>query len=604
MTKSIVVVHGVGSPELGSEIAKIADAIRDPDSLMRMSYIRSNKKDVPVGELTHKGETIRLYEMNWSHTFDTASSAKHTLGQVFRLVFATAQIAQAGWLDQTSENRNHVAGPSLVGLLYHWILVAITIWAPVLAATVIVTEILKDDYPLPAVLIAACVGVLVGLAAYLLRSVDSLAASLGCIWAAAITVIGVLVALGPLNREMLSDYVTKPLVLIGIYGSGVLAIIGVAQSFWRSKGARSSLRASSFRASMFVIPFIVLAAAWGPIVFTAQFMVVDQFISEPSSTFEKSVPLCQGTDPVCEETFIITASNEGLTSNEAKYVYDQVAYGLPYDLVTLEVINFASFCITISSLVVFFLIWHGLLGTNFVRSRDWGNQFRQLVAIWLILLILMGAITLVPAMIQSLDNLTSGAKGVSKFADTGMVRDLLNQFLPVDTSSALEVYRVSMWRIAAVLLFLMPMVATMVAIFSQIIFYIAPGWSPLSSREDLIAQFEDITELASSEDGGRPVVLAYSQGSKIASDAIARGVAEVKTLITIGSPVGPIHGAFLSMPIPTHEVNWYNFYRPSDFIGGVIDEPHVQNNPIDENFTSTHFKYYREKRVLAALGLD
>lgn len=125
----------------------------------------------------------------------------------------------------------------------------------------------------------------------------------------------------------------------------------------------------------------------------------------------------------------------------------------------------------------------------------------------------------------------------------------------------------------------------------------------MSSREKLIAQFEDLTELACREGGEPPVVLAYSQGSKIASDAMARGVAEVDKLITIGSPVDAIHGSFLSMPIPILDVNWQNFYRPSDFIGGAIDGPRVQNDQIDENFTSTHFKYYREKSVLTALGL-
>lgn len=297
------------------------------------------------------------------------------------------------------------------------------------------------------------------MAAYLLRNVDTLAAFWGCIWAAAITVVGVLIALGFLDRAMLIQFLTKLLLLVGIYGSGVLVLVGIAQSFWRGRGAGSLQRASSFRASMLVIPFIVLAAAWGPIVFSAQFIVVDQFISDPASVYEKTVS-------VCNETYKIMKSDKGLTYDEANYVYDQVACGLPYDLVTLEIISLAGFVFAISSLVVFFLIWHGLLGMQFVRSRDWGNQFRQLVAIWLILLILMGMVTMVPVIIQSVVNWISGVKGASKFPDTGMVRDLLDQFIPVDNSSALEVYRVSMWRVAAALLFLLPMVATMITIFS------------------------------------------------------------------------------------------------------------------------------------------
>ena len=403
MTKSIVVVHGVGSPKLGSEIKKIADAISDADSTMQLSSIRSKETDVAMGELIHKGQTVRLYELNWSHFIRPARSARHTLGQVFCLVFAAAQIAQSGWHGQTSDSVRTVNGPSWIGRVYRWVLVTITIWAPILAATVIMAEILNDAYAISATMIALCVGGLVGLAAYLLRNIEPLATWSGLIWAVMIASLGVSVAQGVLDRVTLSTYVTRPLVFAGIYGSGLLLLLGIAESFWRGKGVRSTIRASSFRASMFVIPFVVLAAAWGPIVFTAQFMVIDLFISD---------------DP--------------LTFKDVKAVYDAVAENLPYDIVTLEIINLVAFCVAVTALVTFFLIWHVLLGSTFAKSKDWGGQFRRLVASWLLLLILVGIVTVTPVMIQSLDSWAHKITGKSQISETGMIGELLD-FLPIPT---------------------------------------------------------------------------------------------------------------------------------------------------------------------------
>ena len=118
-------------PSPGTELTKIADAVVDHGSTMQFSNVRSQKTNVTIGELTHKGKTIRLYELNWAHIVRPTQSALHTLGQLFCLVFAAAQIAQAGWKGQKSGNTGAVEAPSLVGTLYRWLLVTITIWAPI-----------------------------------------------------------------------------------------------------------------------------------------------------------------------------------------------------------------------------------------------------------------------------------------------------------------------------------------------------------------------------------------------------------------------------------------------------------------------------------------
>lgn len=577
MTKSIVVVHGVGSPELGSEIKRIADAVADENSAMQISCIRSQNTDVAVGELSHGDNIVRLYELNWSHITRPANGAWHTLGQLFCLVFAAAQIAQGGWAGQNSNVQNTVDAPSLIGAFYRWILVTITIWAPILSGTLIMAEILSEDFKIAASLIVLGVGVAVYVAAQLLRNIEPMATKFGRIWACVIAVLGLLVAVNVIDRATLSP-ITRSTVLIGIYGTGVLMLLGIAESFWRGKLARCTIRSSSFRAAMFVIPFIVLAAAWPPVIFTAQFMVIDSFV---------------GADR--------------LNWADVESVYDTVAKNLPYDIVTLEIINFIAFFLAVSALVVSFLIWNSFLGSHFAEAQDWGGQFRRIVAIWLLLLILAGMISFVPVFVETFDHLMSGGgpKEQPPIPTGGVIGHFVSFFIPSthEDWSPLEIYRASMWRICAVLLFLIPMVTRPLVIFSQIIFYICPTWSPISTQRELVEQFENVTRLAFQQSGEAPIVLAYSQGSKIAADAIALSNTPIKSLVTIGSPVDAIHVSFLAMPVPKHGVTWLNFYRRSDFIGGMIGGEHVRNSLIEDNFISTHFNYYRERAVLKAIGL-
>lgn len=576
MTRSIVVVHGVGAPDPGAEIEKIADAVSDAGTSMRKTTLRSRGQDIPVGELIHNGERVCLFEMNWSRTVAPATTTGHVIRQAFRLLFVVTQIAQSGW-STPAETDNAVAYPSLVGKLFRWTLMAITIWAPILAATVIMAEILNDQYANHAKGIAIVVGALVALAGFYVLKVDRLAGLAAFAWAFAVLVFGLMVADEQWTRDAVSKWVTLPFVAFGIFGSGLLLIAGVAESFWRGKAAPPTWRSSAFRASMFVIPFVIFAAAWPPIVFTVQFMVVDQFIGAG-----------------------------GLTDKEVLDVYDAVAKGLPYDLVQLEILNFIVFIIATFALVFFCLIWNGVLQTEAARRWEWGGQFRRLVSVWLLILIVAGSLTVFPVLLQSTATVIGNADHQSRFPEAGLFKsafDLLFPFFRVENSSVLEVYRASMWRIAAILLFFLPKVGQMIAIFSQIVFYIAPIWSPLSSRHELLEQFRNVVEIASQKSEGPPIILAYSQGSKIAVDALANGTIETKKLVTIGSPVDAIHRTFLSMPVPRRELNWHNFFRSSDFIGGSINEPNVKNARIDQNFTSTHFKYYREEKVLSALEL-
>ena len=109
-------------------------------------------------------------------------------------------------------------------------------------------------------------------------------------------------------------------------------------------------------------------------------------------------------------------------------------------------------------------------------------------------------------------------------------------------------------------------------------------------------------ELAKNETGECPVVLAHSQGSRIAFDAVQEIDEPQIRLVTVGSPVCALHGRFLNIKsFPRVGLDWKNLYRDSDFIGGKIGAKGVLDTLIDLHFSSSHFDYYREIPVIEAV---
>ena len=271
------------------------------------------------------------------------------------------------------------------------------------------------------------VGLSVYWAANLLHKIEPLATASGQIWAFVIAGLGGLVAMGLLERETLRP-LTLGTVLTGIYGTGFLLLIGIVESYWRSGFRQNNIRSSTFRSAMFVIPFIILAAAWGPIVFTAQLMTVDIFVKMGALDFIA-----------------------------VKDVYEDVTGGLPYNIVKLETINFFAFFAGILALVFFILIWNLSLESKLAKTSDWGSQFRRLVAIWLLFLIIVGAVTVLPVFYETLDHyLLSGVTVQSLIPTEGIGGFFATLILGEKERSPFEFYRVSMWRVSAILFLIIP----------------------------------------------------------------------------------------------------------------------------------------------------
>jgi hypothetical protein len=108
----------------------------------------------------------------------------------------------------------------------------------------------------------------------------------------------------------------------------------------------------------------------------------------------------------------------------------------------------------------------------------------------------------------------------------------------------------------------------------------------------------------------RLAVVAHSQGSRVAMDAILGGDGQSfpggGRLATTGSPISALIGGFLhraDIPPKRSGWQWCNFYRGTDPIGGVIDGERdwPRNHQIDENLEKNHINYWIERDVIRFL---
>ena len=583
MHKSIVVVHGVGSPSLGAEIKSIVDAACSDGSFAEFQIIRKDSEDIPMCRITLDSGHVDLYEMNWSHTIAQPREGFWAcLLHLFYLIFAMLHIADSGWHNGPSDEANTpaktVGAPSVFGRIFRWILLTVTIWAPIAAASVIIAQLLKGHY-VPAVFVLGSLAIAVGLMSWRLSKIDRLAIA-GLIWCLVFLVVGMLIVGTDLDRKDVRDLIGGA-VMFGVFGPLIVGIAGVIQSFQRAfthAPAAYRRRQALLGASLFVLPYLLIGLTWGPIVFALQFLVVDLLAYLPN-----------------------------LESLPTHALYSEVVRGLPYNVVFMELVNACALLLTLMFLVIGVLAWSAGINLGFVKEGRWGENFRTGASIWLAMLLGCGAVVLPALALQEfllqyqdlhLGSLALVSKMVASLS-IGNSAEPAGQLAPND----LEIYRLTMWRFLPALVLLSKWLRPGLIVACQIVFYLCPRWSAICTREVLEDRFNQVVDLAAQRSGEAPIVLAYSQGSKISADAIASQKTKIKKLVTIGSPIGVLHENFLSLqPVPIAG-SWHNLYRDSDFIGGSIATANARNTRIDQNFERSHFDYYQEEAVLKELGL-
>lgn len=165
--------------------------------------------------------------------------------------------------------------------------------------------------------------------------------------------------------------------------------------------------------------------------------------------------------------------------------------------------------------------------------------------------------------------------------------------------SVLDVYTVSALRLASLLPLSIGFVRVALDVVGDVIFYAAPsrlnGDIPALLRRRLAVLLDHARRL---HPDGVVLVVAHSQGTVVALETLdAIGDAKNVGLLTMGSPIDSLYHRFLGQTVRGLDSDggprWINLYRDGDPIGGPIGV-HAEDRPIGPG---GHTGYWRDPRV-------
>jgi hypothetical protein len=168
--------------------------------------------------------------------------------------------------------------------------------------------------------------------------------------------------------------------------------------------------------------------------------------------------------------------------------------------------------------------------------------------------------------------------------------------------SILTIYSVSALRLFNLLPVLLPFVRVILDVAGDIIFYLQPRTSKLSSLPQTLPRLKKMLASIRHE---RPanfiLVLAHSQGSVIAWTALCEQPGDADELLTMGSPLTTLYHCFLGKAYgttaPGSGIQWENIFREGDYIGGEVAGC-ANNQPIG---AGEHTDYWKDARLIKEL---
>lgn len=560
----LIVIHGVGSPQLGSLIHEVRSHIlanSDPRPVECIHYPADFP--IPVVHLTNDAEEIDVYEVNWADLARPDPGVVGVLLHFIRIQFAMLQLADVGWLPNEK--------PKVIGWALRRAIAAVAIWMPLLVTTVFFATVFK---PWPAVLLVLATTSFSYIATRVFAGYDCWARA-GYFWTVVGLVAGIAALFIPgskseiLNLCFLTATVVETL-------CGILVVVGVSKTLLECR--RGTGRRALVRCAFYILPFSLLFGGIGSFVIGTNLFIAHRAMG---------LGLLDSTYFESFRRFI-----------EAPHTTN-IAF--------LEVVNTSTTFVALLFLVVAIATWFVLLRMGAVDRSEWGKVFRRMVTAWLILLPILTAVVFI-AFVVDVSGEVAYVENF-KLSTIGAVDWVIRALLPKDVAaepvlSPLDVYIYSALRLLPAFFWLIPKLREPVSIITDALFYELPSEFSLATAETTKARLAKCVRFAEAQGGGKPpAILAHSQGSRISYDAILEQQLPTKRLVTIGSPIDALYRDFLGR---THDgttklpagTEWINMYRNSDYIAGRIEGANVANVPVHANFPKAHTGYFIEPEVI------
>jgi hypothetical protein len=181
------------------------------------------------------------------------------------------------------------------------------------------------------------------------------------------------------------------------------------------------------------------------------------------------------------------------------------------------------------------------------------------------------------------------------------IYEALPWLLPLAGLNVFEIYAASSMRLLGFLPSTVGPLRLGLRIAADVVFYIVPEkGSKLAMAERAQRRFRELMIGLSQQFKDRIVVIAYSQGTMIAANALPVPASGQIKFITAGSPIETLYGSFLGIEDRPKLPRWKNFYRVSDFVGGPIRG--AVDTRVAGHFEQHHMNYLSEPELRDAIA--
>lgn len=511
---AIIIVHGVGDPEVGSLVEPVSAAFSGATRAFRKGSLLCEGVTCGVLEASGPGPTLTLFEMNWSDVLRPSRSWRGVVEHVVRLAYCMVGLA-ADWPGSR---------PSWAFRLYK---LAFEVGMPWLALQALAVLLIVSFPGAAGTLTGLCCAVVSGLVCRLVWPVSPLARISGLLTTSAIALLAVVrPALGAASL----DYVTHVSTMLysGGDAAAALCLLLVTGAIFGWARGTSTPEQRAARWMMATLPLLLMSIAGSTLGLFAL------------------IPASRGADhPLWQ---------------------DRHERSLGFDLLLAEAAMAAVFLATGAVILAIASRYYGR-----VRRRDpaAGRGVRDQLPL------LCRAVPTALACVGLL--LVADSSGWVDLRTPLRDALQRVGLVDLGDRPVLEIYTVSALRLASLLPLSLGVVRIAFDVVGDVIFYAAPtrmnGDVPRLLQRRLSALLDHARRTH-----GNVLVVAHSQGSVIALETISgRPDADQIGLLTMGSPIRSLYQRFLGLTLhglgERSPARWVNLYRDGDPIGGPIDGP-------------------------------
>jgi hypothetical protein len=559
----LVVVHGVGAIEPSNMVRELCGELAGPVTIERIGG-HDYPKLTPSDERQYKS----AYELYWADLKPRGNGRLARLGRPLHVMLALSQIGAEGWGDgKLGINGYSHFGDMLHGFMWGFALSLSAIYFPLFHMTV-----LPPSTGFPAAVLSILPGVALALS---LRTLD-ISAGFSVYLTLALGVASILAGYSGWVTPSMSAEIAAGLlssIYLAVIGLTSLALAELTKKTWKAS-ARPPLRCYLVRFAALTLPFTLLGGGLGALSWALNLWISVKFGPGHLSDWNNA------------------------------YIA-----ALPFDLALLELAfaaaTFAFGAVFAIAGVVYFLRLK--FGPTESLSKNLGQFLRN--SIIPALLVLAIGNTIVSAL-YLVNVLAFPNREILQFPP---LRYLSEWFVQIGVSivhiiggeitdqpgtaiTAFSVYAASSTRIVSFIPSMLGKLRQPAAIVADVVLWLAPE-GPLSYRSKARRRLTDLVSELGSKFNIQ--VLAHSQGTVIALDALRYSSRLNLDLITAGSPVDTLYKEFLAVELPRPPCigTWANFYRLSDYVGGPVSIA-GNNILIAEDYRMNHLNYFHAEQIV------